>query len=169
MADERLLRETEEFFYDKIPITRAMGVRVTKYDGDHLRLAAPIALNHNHLGTAFGGSLSALAILAAYGLIWLEIGDKTAHVVIRKSELSFRRPVRREIVAICRRPSEDELWMFKNAFAQIDVQLTRRHDLLTHGLIAASGRPGLRRRLVPAARAAPWLFRLAVNEVARPA
>ena len=23
MADERLLRETEEFFYDKIPITRA--------------------------------------------------------------------------------------------------------------------------------------------------
>ncbi len=118
MADERLLRETEEFFYNKIPITRAMGVRVTKYDGGQLRLAAPIALNHNHLGTAFGGSLSALATLAAYGLIWLEIGDKTAHVVIRKSELSFRRPVRREIVAICRRPSEDELWMFKNAFAQ---------------------------------------------------
>jgi thioesterase domain-containing protein len=118
MADERLLRETEEFFYNKIPITRAMGVRVTKYDGGELRLAAPIALNHNHLGTAFGGSLSALATLAGYGLIWLEIGDKTAHVVIRKSELSFRRPVRREIVAICRRPSEDELWMFKNAFAQ---------------------------------------------------
>jgi thioesterase domain-containing protein len=118
MADERLLRETEEFFYNKIPITRTMGVRVTKYDGGQLRLAAPIVLNHNHLGTAFGGSLSALAILAAYGLIWLEIGDKTAHVVIRKSELSFRRPVRREIVAICRRPSEDELWMFKNAFAQ---------------------------------------------------
>jgi thioesterase domain-containing protein len=118
MADERLLHETEEFFYSKIPITRAMGVRVTKYDGGELRLAAPIALNHNHLGTAFGGSLSALATLAAYGLIWLEIGGRTAHVVIRKSELSFRRPVRREIVAICRRPSEDELWMFKNAFAQ---------------------------------------------------
>ena len=118
MADERVLSETEKFFYDKIPITRAMGVRVTKYDGDQLRLAAPIALNHNHLGTAFGGSLSALATLAAYGLIWLEIGDKTAHVVIRNSEISFRRPVRREIVAICRRPSEDQLWVFKKAFAQ---------------------------------------------------
>ena len=118
MADERVLSETEKFFYDKIPITRAMGVRVAKYDGGQFILAAPIALNHNHLGTAFGGSLSALATLAAYGLIWLEIGDKTAHVVIRKSELSFRRPVQGEIVAICRRPSEDELWMFKNAFAQ---------------------------------------------------
>ena len=31
MGDERLLREIEEFFYEKIPITRAMGVRVTKY------------------------------------------------------------------------------------------------------------------------------------------
>jgi thioesterase domain-containing protein len=118
MGDERLLREIEEFFYEKIPITRAMGVRVIKYDGGQLRLAAPIALNHNHLGTAFGGSLSALATLAGYGLIWLEMGDKMAHVVIRNSELSFRRPVRGEIEAICRRPSEDELLMFKNAFAQ---------------------------------------------------
>jgi thioesterase domain-containing protein len=117
MGDERLLREIEEFFYEKIPITRAMGVRVIKYDGGQLRLAAPIALNHNHLGTAFGGSLSALATLAGYGLIWLEMEDKTAHVVIRRSELSFRRPVRGEIVAICRRPSEDQLWLFKHAFA----------------------------------------------------
>ena len=44
----------------------------------------------------------------------------------------------------------------------------RRHDLLTHGLLAASARPLLRRRLVPAAHAAPWLFRFVVNEVARP-
>ena len=47
--------------------------------------------------------------------------------------------------------------------------LTRRHDLLTQTLLAASGRPLLRSRLVPAARRAPWLFRAAVNEVARPA
>jgi flavin-dependent dehydrogenase len=48
-------------------------------------------------------------------------------------------------------------------------RLTRRHDLLTQGLLAASARPGVRRRLVPAARAAPWLFRAAVDQVARPA
>jgi flavin-dependent dehydrogenase len=48
-------------------------------------------------------------------------------------------------------------------------RLTRRHDLLTKGLLAASGHPAVRHRLVPAARAVPWLFRAAVNEVARPA
>jgi thioesterase domain-containing protein len=118
MENDRHLRETEEFFYRKIPITRAMGVRVTEYDGSQLKLAAPIALNHNHLGTAFGGSLSAIATLAGYGLLWLELGDKTAHLVIRKSELSFRRPVRGEIVAVGRRPSPDYLQAFKNAFAK---------------------------------------------------
>ena len=48
-------------------------------------------------------------------------------------------------------------------------RLSWRHDLLTHGLLAASGRPALRRRLVPAAEAAPWLFWAAVNQLARPA
>ena len=48
-------------------------------------------------------------------------------------------------------------------------RLSWRHNLLTHGLLAASGRPALRRRLVPAADAVPWLFRAAVNELARPA
>jgi flavin-dependent dehydrogenase len=48
-------------------------------------------------------------------------------------------------------------------------RLSWRHNLLTHSMLAASGRPVLRRRLVPAAEAAPWLFRAAVNELARPA
>jgi thioesterase domain-containing protein len=141
MGDERLLRETERFFYEKIPITRAMGVRVTRYDGSELRLTAPIALNHNHLGTAFGGSLSALATLAGYGLIWLEMGDKTAHVVVRNSQLSFRRPVCGEIVAICRRPSDDQLWVFKNAFAQHHkARITLDVTIEEEGLVAVEFR-----------------------------
>ena len=48
-------------------------------------------------------------------------------------------------------------------------RLSWRHNLLTQGLLAASGRPLLRRRLVPAADTVPWLFRAAVNELARPA
>ena len=137
MPDERMLRETEEFFYQKIPITRAMGVRVVRYDGSQLRLTAPLTLNHNHLGTAFGGSLSALATLAGYGLIWLEMGDKTAHVVIRNSEISFFRPVREEIVAICRRPSEDQLRVFKNAFAEHHkAKISLRVTIEEEGVVA---------------------------------
>ncbi len=48
-------------------------------------------------------------------------------------------------------------------------RLTRRHDLLTHGLLAATRHPALRRRLVPAAAALPRLFESAVNQLGAPA
>ncbi|HET9996906.1 MAG TPA: NAD(P)/FAD-dependent oxidoreductase [Nocardioides sp.] len=47
-------------------------------------------------------------------------------------------------------------------------QLSWRHNALTQGLLATTGRPMLRRGLVPAAEILPWLFRVAVNELARP-
>jgi flavin-dependent dehydrogenase len=48
-------------------------------------------------------------------------------------------------------------------------RVTRRHDLLTHGLLAISRREELRRHIVPAAATLPRVFELAVNQLARPA
>jgi flavin-dependent dehydrogenase len=47
-------------------------------------------------------------------------------------------------------------------------RLGRRHQLLTRGLLDATARPAVRRRLVPAAAALPWLFDSVVNQLARP-
>jgi thioesterase domain-containing protein len=141
MGTEQELREIEEFFYKQIPITRAMGVRVAACDAQQFTLVAPIALNHNHLGTAFGGSLSAIATLAGYGLVWLELADNTCHVVIRKSSLSFRRPVRSEIVAICRRPAQEELQTFKATLAEhCKARITLDVTIEEAGLVAVEFR-----------------------------
>lgn len=118
MSNAHLLQEIEGFFHEKMPITRAMGVRVESYDGSQLTLTAPLSVNHNHLGTAFGGSLSAMATLAGYGLIWLELRDPAAHVVIRESSVSYIRPVRGDIRAVCQRPDATTVETFKSAFAQ---------------------------------------------------
>jgi flavin-dependent dehydrogenase len=48
-------------------------------------------------------------------------------------------------------------------------RVTWRHDLLTHGLLAATRHRALRTRIVPAAAALPRVFEAAVNELARPA
>ena len=111
------LSETEQFLHEKIPLTRAMQVRVEGYDSGRLTLSAPLAPNHNHLGTAFGGSLAALVMLAGYALLWLELGDREAHVVISESTLKFRRPVRGPLRAICERPDETAMRAFKAEFA----------------------------------------------------
>ena len=113
-----LTRQIQELLHSKIPITRAMGVRVEDYDGERLVLSAPLEANVNHLGTAFGGSLHALAVLSGYGLLWLELQDAEYHIVIRKSTISYERPVRGEIRAICVRHRSDALEEFKPTLHQ---------------------------------------------------
>lgn len=111
-------REIEQFFHAKIPLTAAMGVRVESYDAQRLVLTAPLDANHNHLGTAFGGSLAALLILSGYGLLWLELGDAESHIVVRKTALDYRRPVRGPLRAVCTRPIAAELATFKETYAR---------------------------------------------------
>jgi thioesterase domain-containing protein len=113
-----LARQIQALLHSKIPITRSMGVKVEDYDGERLILSAPLAKNVNHLGTAFGGSLHAMAVLSGYGLLWLELKDTECHIVIRKSTISYERPVRGEIRAICVRPRADVLEEFKRTFHQ---------------------------------------------------
>jgi thioesterase domain-containing protein len=112
------LAATERFLHEQIPLTRAMGVKVESHDARGLVLGAPLEANHNHLGTAFGGSLAALATLAGYALLWLELGNRDAHLVIRRSELDYRHPVTGPLRAICRKPPEAELAAFRAAFAK---------------------------------------------------
>jgi flavin-dependent dehydrogenase len=47
-------------------------------------------------------------------------------------------------------------------------RIGRRHELLTHALLLATARQPVRKRLVPTAARAPWLFSAAVNQLARP-
>ena len=126
MADPAAI---EHFLHEKIPLTRAIGVRVGSMDPDGLVLTAPLEPNHNHLGTAFGGSLAALATLAGYTFLWLELGDQEAHIVIRRSQLDYRHPVTGTLRALCRRPPESELAAFRSTFekagkARVRLQIT---------------------------------------------
>ncbi|HLM57264.1 MAG TPA: YiiD C-terminal domain-containing protein [Pyrinomonadaceae bacterium] len=123
----------QELLHDKMPITRAMGVRVVEYDGGRLVLSAPLDANVNHLGTAFGGSLNALAVLSGYGLLWLELGDDECHIVIRESSISYERPVRGELRASCALPEAEALAEFKRTFrqrgrARITLAATIEHE-----------------------------------------
>ncbi len=111
-------RETEAFLHRQIPLSRAMGVSVEECGDDTFVLTAPLAANHNHLGTAFGGSLSAIATLAGYGMLWLRLGDPDAHIVVQRSSIRYLRPVRRDIRAVCQAPDPEELARFLAVFSR---------------------------------------------------
>lgn len=93
-----------------------MGVRVVANDEHGFAVEAPVAANSNHLRTAFGGSINAVATLAAYGLLWLELDNPAVHVVVAESSIRFLRPVREMICAVCQRPDPGEWKAFKTKF-----------------------------------------------------
>lgn len=107
-----------KFLHEQIPITRAMGLRVVGSDATGCTVEAPVALNSNHLRTAFGGSINAVATLAAYAFLWLELNDAAAHVVVAESSIRFLRPVRETIRATCQPPPASEMAAFRREFVQ---------------------------------------------------
>lgn len=110
--------ELESYLHGKIPLTRAMGVRVERAGAGGVVLSAPLEPNHNHLGTAFGGSLAALVTLAGYGTLWVALGDCDGHIVVKQSELIYRRPVTGELRAECFVREEHALAAFRETYAK---------------------------------------------------
>ena len=61
--------ELESYLHEQIPLSQAMAVRVVSVSDDSVVLGADLAPNINHRETLFGGSASAIAILAAWSLV----------------------------------------------------------------------------------------------------
>lgn len=131
--NDDLLCDTERFLHEQIPLTQAMGVKIESYDDTQLVVTAPLEPNHNHLGTAFGGSLSALTTLTGYAMLWLQLGDRNAHIVIRESNIRYKRPVAGMLRAVCMRPDDTALAAFKSVFqstgkAHLKLQVQVIHE-----------------------------------------
>ncbi|MFU8820449.1 MAG: YiiD C-terminal domain-containing protein [Gammaproteobacteria bacterium] len=102
-----------------IPLAGAMGVEIRRLDEHLLEIAAPLAPNRNHMGTAFGGSLQGLATLAGWGATLIATGDPdTHHVVIRDAQMRFLAPVSGELVATAVRPSPGAVAAFHGTLAE---------------------------------------------------
>ena len=102
--------ELESFLHSQIPITKALAVRVTTADEARVELRASLKPNLNHLGTAFGGSLAAVAILAGYAWIFqaLEIRGYKVHVILKSSQTNYLSPVAEDLRAVCLAPAKED-------------------------------------------------------------
>ena len=94
------LAEVTHYLHSEIPLTRAMGVAVTAWDGATVTVRAPLALNQNHADTAFGGSIASLGIVAGYTSLYLLLRDRniSTRILIQKSAVEYHRPVDDDLV-----------------------------------------------------------------------
>ena len=88
-------RELEHYLHDRIPLSRAMQVEVRAATPDGVTLFAPLAPNINHRDTVFGGSASALAILAAWSALLVRLKDAAldGRIVIQRNTMHYERPM----------------------------------------------------------------------------
>ena len=98
-----------DYLHRNIPLTAAMAARVQHLADDRVEIAAPLAPNHNHAGTAFGGSLSTLAIVSGWALLLhaLRAAQIPHRLVIQSSSCDYLRPVTADFRAESRLPAED--------------------------------------------------------------
>lgn len=108
------LERLEQLWAEGIPLAAAMQVEIRRLDEQGLLLAAPLAPNRNHLGSAFGGSLQGLATLAGWGVTLVCTGNPcAAHVVIRDASMRFEAPVFGELLAAAAMPSAAAIAAFR--------------------------------------------------------
>jgi len=94
----------ERYLHEQIPLSAAMGIRVTHAAVDCVRLSAPLGPNINHNETVFGGSAASVATLAAWALLHLRLTGEgvRARVVIQRSRMEYQRPIPGDFEARCR-------------------------------------------------------------------
>ena len=110
------LHELQQLITRKMPVTQYLDFSFDQYDENGLVLSAPLKPNINHRGTAFGGSISMLAILAGYGmtLLLLEDCNTPYHIVIQNENVTFLNPIKKNFKVLCTKPKPSDFKKLKD-------------------------------------------------------
>ena len=111
-----LLEEHQKKLHNEIPLTKLMNINIKEYNEKELITTAPLNININDKGTAFGGSLSTMTIISSWSLCWLiskELGFNSKNIVVIKNENSYKKPVTKDIVCYTQKPSQQEIATLK--------------------------------------------------------
>ncbi len=94
-----------------MPPVAALGLQLDGYDGDCLRLRAPLSRHVNDKGCAFGGSMGSMMTLAGWGLVTLRLNEAgiTADVFVADSTVRYLAPLYDDLLAEARL-ADGESW-----------------------------------------------------------
>ena len=93
--------ELEQYLYKHIPLSKALQVSVLEVREDEVIVEAPLLANINHCSTVFGGSASAVAILAAWSLLYIRLKKEgiNSQLVIQRNTMEYECPITGDFVA----------------------------------------------------------------------
>lgn len=84
-----------EYILANIPILHSVGLKVTELTKSKIKISAPLYDNRNHYGSAFGGSIATLGIVAGWAVLTYKIKEEKvpAILVIKNSHTEYIKPI----------------------------------------------------------------------------
>ena len=98
-----LCTDLQAIWYQQIPLSKAMDMRIVDFADNTLTCCASLAPNVNVHGTAFAGSLYAVQALTGWGMmhLQLQLHELDASIVIANGQIDYAKPVAEKIVVSC--------------------------------------------------------------------
>lgn len=112
-----MINKLQNKLHTEIPLTKLMQLNIKEYNEKELISTAPLDININDKGTAFGGSLSTITIISSWSLCWLisqELNYHSKNIVVIKNENKYLKPVTKDIICYTTKPSEEQIEILKD-------------------------------------------------------
>ncbi len=108
----------EKYLKDKIPLVKALKAEIKEIDSESVKIWAPLAPNHNHMGSAFGGSISALLILGGYTWLYHFMMSQgyEVHVILKSCEIDYKFPINEDLIVSAHAPKAQQIDKFLSSF-----------------------------------------------------
>jgi len=87
--------QLQQAWYQHIPLSEKMGVRIQQYTGQKFITTMPETGNQNPHNTLFAGSLFSLATLTGWGLIWLMLRERHlgGTIILADAHIRYSQPI----------------------------------------------------------------------------
>lgn len=104
----------QALIHDRLPLTRAIGLGISAWDGAALSMRAPLAPNINDKGCAFAGSIATVMTLSGWALVTLLLKEqgREESVFAAHSEIRYRRPVWSDFETCAKLTAESDVERF---------------------------------------------------------
>ena len=108
----------QNYLESNIALTKLMQFQLQTLAPDKAVGKAPLTVNDNHRGSAFGGSLYNCLVLTSYSWLYggLLKGDPSVALLIQKAEVEYFEEVREEIQSVCQSPGQQDVESFLKVF-----------------------------------------------------
>ena len=134
-----MITKLQNKLHNEIPLTKFMQLHIKKYTEKELITTAPLDININDKGTAFGGSLSTITIISSWSLCWLisqELNYDSKNIVVIKNENEYLKPVTKDIVCYTTKPSNAQIQILKEKLEKKgSASITIKSQIIEDGIV----------------------------------